>query len=99
RFTPTGSIGEMDCVYFDCTTREPGGFTDAQLTDLERLAPILAIAMKCRALLRVAANLVETYLGRGAGRLVLTGRIARGAAERIEAVLWFSDLRGYTKIT
>jgi len=60
---------------------------------------MLAIAMKARALQRVAQNLVETYLGRDAGRLVLQGRIARGAAERIDAVLWFSDLQGFTRIT
>jgi adenylate cyclase len=30
---------------------------------------------------------------------VLGGRIARGVAERISAALWFSDLRGFTKIT
>ena len=41
----------------------------------------------------------ETYLGRDAGQRVLRGRIARGVADRIDAVLWFSDLRGYTRIT
>jgi adenylate cyclase len=30
---------------------------------------------------------------------VLEGRIARGIADRIEAVLWFSDLRSYTRIS
>jgi len=29
----------------------------------------------------------------------LSGRISRGVAEKIGAVLWFSDLRVYTKIT
>jgi adenylate cyclase len=29
----------------------------------------------------------------------LSGRIERGIAERTEAVLWYSDLRGYTRIT
>jgi adenylate cyclase len=43
--------------------------------------------------------LVETYLGRDAGRRVLQGRIARGIADRIKAVLWFSDLRNYTRIS
>ena len=33
------------------------------------------------------------------GRRVLSGRIIRGVAERIGAVLWFSDLRGFTRIT
>jgi class 3 adenylate cyclase len=28
----------------------------------------------------------------------LSGRILRGAVERINAVLWFSDLKGYTTI-
>src|SRR4051812_21133958 len=55
--------------------------------------------MKCGALARIAETLVETYLGRDAGRRVLAGRIARGVADRIEAVLWFSDLRGFTRLT
>jgi adenylate cyclase len=39
------------------------------------------------------------YLGHDAGARVLSGRISRGVAERINAVIWYSDLRGYTKIT
>ena len=42
---------------------------------------------------------MEVYLGHDAGQRVLSGRILRGVADRIEAVLWFSDLRGYTTIT
>ena len=34
-----------------------------------------------------------------AGERVLSGRISRGVADRINAVIWYSDLRGYTKIT
>ena len=30
---------------------------------------------------------------------MLSGRIERGVADRIKAVLWFSDLRGYTRIS
>ena len=48
---------------------------------------------------QVAGTLVEVYLGRDAGQRVLNGRIQRGVADRIEAVLWFSDLRGFTPIT
>ena len=42
---------------------------------------------------------METYLGRDAGQRVLGGRIVRGVADRIDAVIWFSDLRGFTRIT
>ncbi len=61
--------------------------------------PLLALAAKASSLNRIARTLVETYLGRDAGRRVLAGGIARGVAERIETVLWFSDLRSYTRIT
>jgi len=42
---------------------------------------------------------METYLGRDAGQRGLGGRIMRGMAEKIDAVVWFSDLRGFTRIT
>ena len=47
----------------------------------------------------MTGTLMETYLGRDAGRRVLSGRIMRGVTERIDAVIWFSDLRGFTRIT
>ncbi|HEX6011159.1 MAG TPA: adenylate/guanylate cyclase domain-containing protein, partial [Geminicoccaceae bacterium] len=81
------------------STDAPSGFADGQVGALTRLVPALALAVKCASLARIAGTLVETYLGRDAGRRVLSGRIARGVAERIEAVLWFSALRGYTRIT
>lgn len=99
RFAADGVVGEMDCVYSYWTTQAPGGFRDEDVAALGRLAPLLALAVKCRALARIAETLVETYLGRDAGRRVLAGRIARGVADRIDAVLWFSDLRGFTRLT
>ncbi len=99
RFAASGIIGEMDCICSSWTTDEPSGFADEQAEALTRLVPALALAVKCASLARIAGTLVETYLGRDAGRRVLSGRIARGVAERIGAVLWFSDLRGYTRIT
>lgn len=99
RFGAKGIIGEMDCVYSSWSTGRAGGFTDSDIAMLQGLVPFLALAVKCASLGRIAETLVETYLGRGAGRLVLGGRIERGIAERIGAALWFSDLRGYTKIT
>ncbi|HXQ66432.1 MAG TPA: adenylate/guanylate cyclase domain-containing protein [Alphaproteobacteria bacterium] len=99
RFAAEGIIGEMDCVYSSWATEVPQGFRGADLADLKRLVPLLALAVKSASLARIAKTLVETYLGRDAGRRVLEGRIVRGTADRIEAVLWFSDLRGYTRIT
>jgi adenylate cyclase len=99
RFAPEGVIGEMDGVYSSWATGAPGGFSDDQIAALQQLAPYLALAIKSVSLARMTGTLMETYLGRGAGRRVLGGRIVRGIAERIDAVIWFSDLRGFTRIT
>ncbi len=99
RFAADGVIGEMDCFYASWMTDRPDGFTDGDVAALERLTPFLGLAIKAASLARIAGTLVETYLGRDAGRRVLSGRIARGVADRIKAVLWFSDLRNYTGIS
>jgi adenylate cyclase len=99
RFADDGTIGEMDCVYSYWVSDRPGGFADEDVAHLVGLMPSLALAIKCASLARIAATLAETYLGRDPGRRVLGGRIGRGAAERIHAVLWYSDLRGFTRIT
>jgi adenylate cyclase len=99
RFAAEGVIGEMDCFYSYWTTDRAEGFTDDEVAALKRLTPFLGLAIKSASLGRIAGTLVETYLGRDAGRRVLSGRIARGVADRIEAVLWFSDLRNYTRIS
>ena len=98
RFAQDGTIGEMDCVYSYWVTDRPGGFTDDEVNHLVALMPTLALAVKCASLTRIAATLVETYLGRDPGRRVLAGRIGRGLAETINAALWFSDLREFTRI-
>jgi adenylate cyclase len=99
RFAPEGTIGEMDCFYSAWSTTHPEGFSDANLAALRRLVPALGLAVKAAALARVSATLVDVYLGHDAGRRVLEGRIQRGVADRIGAVLWFSDLRSFTTIT
>src|SRR6266571_3812685 len=99
RFAPEGIIGEMDCVYSSWVTARADGFADAHIAALTRVVPTLALAFKTAALARMTGTLMQTYLGRDAGQRVLSGKIVRGIAERIDAVVWFSDLRGFTRIT
>ena len=99
RFAAEGVIGEMDCVYSAWSSDAPGGFAEDAASALKRLAPFLKLAVKSAALARIAGTLAETYLGRDAGRRVMSGRIMRGVAEKIGAVLWYSDLHGYTQIS
>jgi len=99
RFAEEGVIGEMDCVYSSWATDAPQGFDDTDIAALQRLAPFLNLAVKSAALARMAGTLAETYLGRDPGKRVMSGRIVRGVAEKIGAVLWESDLRSYTQIS
>ena len=99
RFAADGIVGEMDGVYSSWATKASGGFSDDQIAALERLVLYLALAIKSVALTRMTGALMQTYLGRDAGRRVLSGGILRGVAEKIDAVVWFSDLRGFTRIT
>jgi len=99
RFGADGAIGMMDCTFSSWSTDRPGGFEDADLAALEFLVPCLALAIKGASIARITETLVETYLGRDAGQRVLRGHIERGVAEKISAVLWFSDLQGFTRIT
>jgi adenylate cyclase len=80
-------------------TKAPGGFTDAHLDALRFVTRPLARVSETLALMRTAVNLLNTYVGRDAGERILAGRIQRGDTEAIRAVIWFSDLRGFTSMS
>jgi adenylate cyclase len=91
--------GALDGIFFSCATDRPEGFDGGQLDQVVQALPYLALSVKSRLTYDVASTVLETYLGRDAGQRVLTGAIERGSAEAIRAVIWFSDLRGFTKLT
>jgi adenylate cyclase len=77
-------------------SRQAGGFTEAQIAALMTLTAPLARLTEIYALRRTAANLLDAYVGRDAGARVLGGQVRRGFSEAIEAVIWLSDMRGFT---
>jgi adenylate cyclase len=91
-FTP----GDIHAVTW--TTREPGGFTEAQIASIEAIIRPLARVAEVRGLRRVATNLLNTYVGNLAGERILAGQIRRGHTERIHAAIWLSDMRGFTSL-
>ena len=61
--------------------------------------PPLTLAFMLRTTYRDTRTLLTTYLGSDAAERVLAGNIVRGRAEPIHAVVWFSDLVGFTRIS
>jgi adenylate cyclase len=48
---------------------------------------------------RTATTLLDTYVGNRAGERIMGGQIRRGHAEIMQAVIWLSDLRGFTALS
>lgn len=88
--------GKEDGLVGSWATDRKRGFFDADLRALHRIQRRLAVACRMTIRGKLAENVVETYLGRGAGERVLAGQIRRGDGETIPAVIWYSDLRGST---
>jgi adenylate cyclase len=73
-----------------------GGFTDYEIADMSRVAQLLPVVMDMHSLRAIADHLLTAYLGPMTGPRVLAGHIRRGQSDTITAVLWSSDLRGFT---
>jgi adenylate cyclase len=81
------------------TTKQPGGFTDEQLDGLRQLVVPLARVIEIISLRRTAALLLDTYVGNRAGERILAGQIRRGHTDTMNAAIWLSDLRGFTRLS
>lgn len=92
-------LGAGDGITGSWATDAPDGFTETQIELLGGLMPPLTLAILLQTTHRDARTLLTTYLGRHAADRVLAGNIVRGRAEAIRAVVWFSDLVGFTRIS
>jgi len=90
------SDGGPNNVASFCSGAE-GGFRDAELAFLESLLPVLALRVDLEVTRFATRALLRTYLGRNASERVLAGAFRRGSGERLDAVIWLSDLRGFTE--
>jgi adenylate cyclase len=95
---PLGVVGDVTSAV-TYSTDSPLRFSDAHLALIERVLPILALNIDVRIMRSVAGNVLDAYVGPRAGARVLSGEIRRGQGERIDAVIWVSDLRDYTELS
>jgi len=81
------------------TTKQPGGFTDRQVTALRALVPALARVIEIVQWRRTSSLLLDTYVGNRAGERIMKGQIRRGHTDTMDAAIWLSDLRGFTALS
>ena len=99
RSGPDGWQRAIEGMVSSWTTDAPDGFTDAQIDLVAAMLPTLALAFTLRTTRQTARTLMTTYLGSDAAERVLAGNIVRGQAVPLRAVVWFSDLAGFTRIS
>ena len=80
-------------------TKRDSGFSDDDLATIRRMLDLFALHVERHIALRIADNALNAYLGETAAARVLRGTIKRGAGESIRAIIWVSDLRGFTDLS
>lgn len=89
--------GRMDSLFF-VTDRE-GGFDDHDIAKFRMLARMMLPVVEALTQHQLSISILNTYVGPRTGQRVLAGHIRRGEGERIDAALWYCDLRNFTAMT
>lgn len=85
--------------FISISSRIPAGFSDDDIALLDGINPALAAVIELHALRRMKTALLRTYLGQDTAGRVLAGEVTRGSSRALNAVLWSSDLRGFTRMS
>ena len=96
---PLAFIDRRRSAGISFTTDTPGGFTDEDVRELEVISTLISATLEVRLLRHIAISLLETYVGPQAGASILDGSVKRGDGGRMRAVIWYSDLRNFTRLT
>jgi len=76
-----------------------GGFDAAQIALLDALAPALAAVGQIHAGRQSIQALMETYVGREPAARILAGEVVQGVGHTVRAIVWWCDLRGFTRLS
>ncbi|MGH8672922.1 MAG: adenylate/guanylate cyclase domain-containing protein [Burkholderiales bacterium] len=76
-------------------TKLPGGFPEEGLVRFRKLIDLFTVAIERYSALETLSITLGTYLGRGASREVMRGRIRAGHGEMIQARILFADMHGF----
>jgi adenylate cyclase len=98
RFGAEGDPSRGSGLGYSFATDRAEGFSEDDIRLFQSVLPAAALAMMGYAAHVIAGGLLEAYLGGDAGRRVHSGAVERGSVESLRAVLWYADIRGFTRI-
>ena len=85
--------------FFAVASTSPRGFDDADLARFDALVNLLAPLIEILNGRRVTLGLLDAFVGPRISGRILSGQVKRGDGERIDAAFWYSDLRGFTRLS
>jgi len=86
-------------VHLTFATDHPHGFDERDIRTFGDVTLVLARLVETFAVRMRVERLLNTYIGRDAGKRVIAGQIQRGGGETIEAAVMFTDLREFTALS
>ena len=85
--------------FISYTTDRKGGFQEREIELLATATQMLGIRIETLAARETTGDLLQIYLGEEAARREVAGEVRAGTGKPIEAVIWVSDLRGFTAMS
>jgi adenylate cyclase len=89
-------VRSYDGLATSWSTRSPQGFSDDDVAIMRGVLAPLALVFRLAIKDQITKNALNTFHGPMVGGRILSGTIKRGDGERLDAALWYSDLRNST---
>lgn len=77
----------------------PGGLSSEAVGRVRMSAQLLALPLNTLLQHEIKNTIARTYIGRDPGQRVCNGMIELGHVAELEGAIWFSDIRGFTRMS
>ena len=91
------SVGTVNAMTL--ATSNVDGFTETDFERFKAMANLLAPLVEIIAVRRSTLGLLNTFVGPRISERIIRGQVKRGDGDRIDAAFWYSDLRGFTRLS
>ncbi|WP_305984069.1 adenylate/guanylate cyclase domain-containing protein [Roseibium sp. MMSF_3544] len=90
---------DAEGVYASFATKQTQGFSEAQIESIRAIWQPFALFLKATTERILSEKLLEAYVGNLPAQNILSGMVEHGDGESISCALWYSDLRGSTRLS